>query len=135
MGTFNLVSAGRQTSERYAFWGQSHITIDSSLRVTVHRGTPLDYARTTDYTAPGMDSGRVTWEPVDTVASLENKALFTQGFYHEMRYFCDCILKGRAAEIGSLEFALSVMRVYEAALLSEGNRVTVETGNAPPQRK
>ena len=33
-----------------------------------------------------------------------------------MRYFCDCILEQRAAERGSLEFALEVMKVYEAGL-------------------
>ena len=125
IGTFNLVSARRRTSERYAFWGKSHITIDNGLRVTVHRGIALDYSSTTTYVPPGMNSGRVTWEPVDTLATLENKSLFTQGFYHEMRYFCDCILTGQKAEIGSLEFALSMMKVYEAALVSEGNRVEI----------
>jgi len=125
VGTFNLLSSRRRSSERYAFWGNSHITIDNGLRVTVHRGIPLEYARTTEYTPPGMDTGKVTWEPVDTVATLENKALFTQGFYHEMRYFCDCILDGRLPETGSLEFALSVMRVYEAALVSDGGRIEI----------
>ena len=125
VGTFNLVSARRRTSERYAFWGKSHITIDNGLRVTVHRGIPLDYSSTTTYVPPGMDSGRVTWEPVDTLATLENKSLFTQGFYHEMRYFCDCILTGQEAETGSLEFALSMMKVYEAALVSDGNRIEI----------
>ena len=37
-----------------------------------------------------------------------------------MRYFCDCILEGKPAEQGSLEFALEVMKVYEAGLRSEG---------------
>ena len=60
-----------------------------------------------------------------TLGTLENKALFTQGFYDEMRYFCDCVLSEKAAKMGSLEFALSVMKVYEAALLSDGNRVAL----------
>ena len=124
-GTFNLLSAGRRSSERYAFWGKSHITIDSGLRVTVHRGVPSDYVRTTTYVPPGMDSGTVVWEPSDTLATLENRALFIQGFYHELRYFCECILTGQEAEIGSLEFALSVMRVYEAALVSGGSRIEI----------
>ena len=34
-----------------------------------------------------------------------------------------CILEDRVAEEGSLEFALMVMRVYEAGLLSGGDRV------------
>ncbi len=126
IGTFNLVSArGKRAAERYAFWGQSHITIDHDLRVTVQRGIPFEYSRTTSYVPSGMDSGAVVWGPADTLGTLENKALFTQGFYDEMRYFCDCVLSDRPAELGSLEFALSVMKVYEAALLSNGQRVEI----------
>lgn len=42
-----------------------------------------------------------------------------------MRYFCDRVLAGQPAEKRSLEFALEVMKVYEAGLLSEGNRVDI----------
>ena len=42
----------------------------------------------------------------DSLATLENKALFTQGFYDEMMYFCQCVLTGESAKRGSLEFAL-----------------------------
>jgi predicted dehydrogenase len=70
-----------------------------------------------------MDHGTTVWEPQNTKATLENKALFTQGFYDELRTFCDCVLTGGQAELGSLDFALQIMRVYEAALLSDGVRV------------
>lgn len=126
IGTFNLVSArGKKAVERYGFWGQSHVIVDHDLRVTVQRGIPFEYARTTSYVPSGMDTGAVTWGPTDTLGTLENKALFTQGFYGETRYFCDCALEGRPAELGSLEFALSVMKVYEAALLSGGQRIEI----------
>ena len=125
IGTFNLVSARTQPFERYTFWGQCHISIDNSLRVTVRRGYPRDYARTTNYAPEGLDTGAVVWEPQNTTATLENKALFTQGFYAEMRYFCDCVLDGQSAELGSLEFALLVMKVYEAGLLSGGQRIEI----------
>ena len=72
-----------------------------------------------------MDSGPVVWEPQNTVATLENKALFTQGLYHEMRYFCDCVLAARPAQRGSLVFTLKLTRAYEAALRSEGSRVAL----------
>ena len=39
---------------------------------------------------------------------------------------CDGVLEGRKPELGSLEFALKVMKVYEAALVSEGERVAVD---------
>jgi predicted dehydrogenase len=126
VGSFNLVSApGKQVSERYAFWGKSQITIDSTLRVTIHRGIPFTYKTTTNYAPEGLDSGSVIWEPRDTLGTLENKALFTQGFYGEMKYFCDCVLDNVRPEQGSLEFASQVMKVYEAALVSGGETVSV----------
>ena len=123
IGTFNLVSARRKSVERYSFWGKSQVTLDGNLRLTLHRGIPFNYSRTTNYIPAGVDTGSVVWEPQDTLGSLENKALFTQGFYEEMRYFCECVLEGKMAELGSLEFALSVMKVYETALVSGGDRV------------
>ena len=59
------------------------------------------------------------------LSTLENKALFTQGIYQEMRHFCDCVLDEKPATKGTLEFARELMRVYEAALLSTGNRITL----------
>ena len=125
VGTLSVVSAPTLPLERYSFWGKWHVSIDNGSRITVRRGIPFAYGRTTSYTPDGMDSGAVVWEPQNTLATLENKALFTQGFYNETRYFCDCVLAGRAAEQGSLEFTLALMRVYEAALRSRGSRVEI----------
>jgi len=66
-------------------------------RITVRRGTPFRYGRTTSFAPDGIDSGAVVWEPQNTLATLENQSLFTQGFYNEMRYFCDYVLAGRPA--------------------------------------
>lgn len=110
---------GSQPIELYQFFGGGcHIRIDNSLRVTYQRGIPFDYARTASYVPPGIDSGAIVWEPQNMLATLETKALFTQGIVPELRYFCDCVLEGRPAQLGSLEFALQVMQVYEAALLA-----------------
>ena len=125
VGTFSLVSAPALPLERYAFWGKWHVSIENGSRVTVRRGIPFSYGRTTSFAPAGLDSGAVVWEPQNTLATLENKALFTQGFYNEMRYFCDCVLAARPAQQGSLEFTLKLMQVYEAALRSEGSRIAL----------
>jgi predicted dehydrogenase len=74
----------------------------------------------------GLDSGAIVWEPQNREGTLENKALFTQGIYDEMMYFCTHALSGKPAERGSLEFTLEVMKVYEAGLLSRGKRIEIK---------
>ena len=49
-----------------------------------------------------------------------------QSIRHEMEYFCEQVLAEKPAIEGSLEFALQVMKVYEAGLLSEGNRIEID---------
>mgnify|MGYP002480356103 CR=1 FL=1 len=123
--TFHLAS-GPFPIESYRFFGSDwHLEIENSLRVKLQRGIPFDYMNTKSYIPEGTDSGMIVWEPQNHLATLENKALFTQGFYNEMKYFCDCVLEGKPAEQGSLEFALEVMKVYEAALLSDGKTVPI----------
>jgi len=68
----------------------------------------------------------VVWEPSNCLATLENKALFTQGMYAEMMYFCDCVLKNVPPEMGTLEFSLELMKVYEAGLLSGGRTMHID---------
>ena len=128
IGNFHMAAGENraQPIERYSFFGdRCHLVIDNGLRVTLQRGIPFQYGRTTSYVPEGLDSGAVVWEPQNREASLENKALFTQGIYQEMQYFCAQVLAGRPAEKGSLEFTLEVMKVYEAALLSGGKRVEI----------
>ena len=96
-------------------------------RVELRRGIPFEYAATTTFAPEGDDSGTIVWSAANCLATLENKALFTQGFYNETKFFCDCVLEGRqpVSGTGSLEQALEIMKVYEAALLSGGKPVKV----------
>jgi len=48
-----------------------------------------------------------------------------QGMYDELHDFCEAVFADRQPSVGTLEFALQVMRVYEAALLSHGQPVAV----------
>lgn len=134
VGNLHLAAGGpvSQPHESYVFYGENgSVTIENCRRVLFQRGVPFRYGQTTEYVPEGFDRGAVVWEPQNSCATLENKALFTQGLYHQMRYFCDRVLSGEPAEQGSLEFGLEVMRVYEAALLSKGDRVPLEGRTQP----
>jgi hypothetical protein len=130
VGTLHLAAGGNGTQplERYMVFGESaHLSVDNVTRVTLQRGIPFEYGRTVSFAPQGTDTGAVTWEPQNMLSTLENMSLFTQGVYAEMRYFCDCVLAEQKAERGSLEFALHLMRIYEAALMSTGDCVAVPT--------
>jgi predicted dehydrogenase len=113
-----------QPMETYTLFGErAFVKIENNLRVTFQRGIPFDYANITTYAPPGLDYGAIVWEPQNHLSTLENKSLFTQGVFNELNHFCESILNGKKAELGTLEFARDVMRVYEAALLSNGRPV------------
>jgi predicted dehydrogenase len=123
-GNFHL-ARGPQPIESYSLFADKwHMHIDNSMKVTLQSGNPdFRYGVTTDYISSGFESGARVWEPQNCLATLENKSLFTQGFYQELFYFCDCVLNKQVPQKGTLEFALEIMKVYEAALLSSGKTV------------
>ncbi|HEY8666472.1 MAG TPA: Gfo/Idh/MocA family oxidoreductase [Tepidisphaeraceae bacterium] len=126
LGSFHMIEggAGYFTAERYLFAGKGcEVEIANGWRVTLRRGQPFDYAHTTSFVPPGFEHGSLIWEPQNFLGTLENKSLFTQGFYGCMKHFCDCALAGTPATRGHLEMALNVMQAYEAALLSNGHRI------------
>jgi predicted dehydrogenase len=136
VGTLHLAegASASQPVEHYAVFGhRGHATVDNCDRVAWHRGIPFEYGRTTTFAPPGTESGSVVWEPQNTLSTLENMSLFTQGVYAELRAFCDAALGDRPQprgleERGSLESAAHLMEVYEAALLSDGTPVPVGDG-------
>jgi predicted dehydrogenase len=120
------MASGPHPLETYALYGDTwHLTVPNASRIILQRGIPFDYARTTSFAPAGDDSGAVVWEASSCLATLENKAQFVQGIYNEMMHFCECALRRAQPEVGSLEFALEVMRTYEAALRSGGATVKV----------
>ena len=126
IGTFHLAAGMAGPRERYsAFCDGAHVEIENSRRVTWHRGVRLPYGRAVDFAPPGDDHGSVVWESQNHLGTLENKALFTQGFYHELAEFCACVLEGRSPRTGDLGFARELTKVYEAALRSQGARIPI----------
>ena len=125
MGTLHLAS-GPHPLETYALYGDKwHLTVANTRTVILQRGIPFEYSKTTTFAPQGDESGAVVWEASNCLATLENKALFVQGVFNEMKHFCDCALSRTPPEVGTLEFTLEVMQVYEAALRSAGATVRV----------
>jgi len=128
IGNFHLAggSPALLARERYDLYGDGGvISIENSVKIAYHRGVPFDYGSQRDFTAPGLDSGSVVWESSNAQGTLENTSLFVQGMYGELLDFCNAVLEGREVKVGTLEFALHVMQIYEAAMLSEGQPMTI----------
>jgi len=126
IGNLHLASGPSPRFERYGVYGKHwQLEIDNA-RVTLQRGIPFSYKETMNYAPEGDDSGAVVWEPSNCLATLENKALFTQGMVFEMMHYCDCIRANRAPELGTLEDSLELMRIYEAGLLSAGRTLYLD---------
>ena len=125
LGTLHAVSGGRfQPHERYTVYAHgANLVLDNCLRITYQRGADLEYGKSTSYAPAGFEQGAIVWEPQNTLSTLENVSLMTQGIYGSLRSFCDQIQGGPRRHDGSLEFARDVVAVYEASLLSEGKRV------------
>lgn len=128
LGNLHLIdgAVGSQPLERYTFVGEDRqVDIVNNTKVVYQRGIPFDYEHQTTFATGGFDSGALVWEPQNHLSTLENRAEFTQGIYGELLHFCEQALAGQPATVGSLEDALEVMSVYEAALLSNGEPVPV----------
>jgi predicted dehydrogenase len=125
IGTLQLVPGPAPSREQYSFFGEGWQVNIFGRRVEVHRGIPFQYDTTDNYAPAGISGGTVVYDTENCLATLENKALFTQGIAGEMRYFCECALNNKPAGRSGLELSLDIMRVYEAALLSNGRGVIV----------
>ncbi|MCA9877810.1 MAG: Gfo/Idh/MocA family oxidoreductase, partial [Thermomicrobiales bacterium] len=123
IGNFHLAAGSPEllAAERYDFYGQGHvISIENSARVAYHRGVPFSYETQLDFAPPGLASGSVVWESSNAQGTLENTSFVVQGMLAELRDFCEAVAQRRQPALGTLEFALQVMQVYEAAMLSQG---------------
>ena len=128
IGNFHIASSPRPV-EAYHFYSEKwNLKIENNHKVILQRGVPSVYGETTKFPRrekDGDDTGAIVWEPQFTSSTLENRSEFIQGIYFEMKHFCDCVLNNRPSEKGTLEFALEIMKVYEAALLSDGDQIQI----------
>jgi predicted dehydrogenase len=124
---------GGQPLERYAvFGGTQSIEIENTRKLVWQRGIKSEYAKGTTFAPLDQDGGAVVWEAQDSYNTLENKAVFTQGLFGSLDHFCAAVLGVvEPGYLGSLEFAVEVTQIYEAALLSEGRLIEIEPLSAP----
>ncbi|WP_162940056.1 Gfo/Idh/MocA family protein [Gryllotalpicola protaetiae] len=115
-----------QPCERYLFVTDRHsIEIDNGRRLTFQRGFDVAYDEDFTFAPPGLDGGAIVWEAQDTMATMQGKSEVTQGIYNELLAFCTAVRTRENPAVGSLEFALDVTRIYEAALLSDGTPISL----------
>jgi predicted dehydrogenase len=112
--------------------GGASVIVDNNIRVTYYRpGTPEGgYGRAGTFFGPD-DSAPLTWEPEFSLGQLYNKGLFLLGYAPEIRYFCDCVLEDRPPQIGNLDDAHELLRVYEAYCQPDGQCVILAAPNHP----
>jgi len=104
-----------------------HMVLDNNVRLTVHRpGYPFDYRNGCDFAAGDPDVAALVYQPQHTLSTLENKAIFLQGFFGELDHFVSVCLNDTPPTCGTLELARKVMECYEAGLLSQGQPVRLD---------
>jgi predicted dehydrogenase len=123
IGSLNIVPL-RGVHDRYTVLSEGcHAEVENGWTVRWHRGGSRSDAW--DFTSTDDHGGTVTWEPDNAFARYESRMHATQGFWHELDHFCTCIAAQRPASEGTLEFARDLQRVWDAALISAGQRVAV----------
>lgn len=106
---------------------QGHMVLDNNIRLTIYRpGYPFDYRSGSNFTAGDESVAALVYEPQNTLSTLENKAIFLQGFVQELDHFVSACLNGTLPSRGTLEFARAVMECYEAGLLSQGKMICLD---------
>jgi predicted dehydrogenase len=126
IGNLHMSSGPQPDLESYGVYGDKWQMEINNTKITLQRGISFNYSETVNYAPEGDESGAIVWDTSNCLATLENKALFTQGFYNETMYFCECVLAGKNPELGTLEFALEMMKVYEAGLVSDGKTIYID---------
>ena len=94
----------------------TNVIVENNIRVTwFRRDRPVgDYGRAGNYFDGGVDHAPVFWEPEFSLGQLYNKGIFLLGYAYEVIYFTSRLLEGEAPEIGTLDDALELLKVYEA---------------------
>jgi predicted dehydrogenase len=94
-----------------------NVVVDNNLRLTHYRRAQeqAGYGRTGDYFNYFSDEqAPLRWEPEFSLGQLHNKAMFLLGYAPEIIHFTTRLLEGKGPELGTLDDALEMLRVFEA---------------------
>ncbi len=119
--------SGQAPKERTEIIGQGgNVVIDDNIRVTYYRPSPPlgTYGRVGNFYG-SEETAPLHWEPEFSLGQLYNKGLFLLGYAPEILYFCDCVLNNRSPEVGNLEDALELMKIYEAYRQPDGQQIHI----------
>jgi Predicted dehydrogenases and related proteins len=108
--------------------GGAAVVVENNLRVTYYRpgsGPEGGYGRAGSFYASAREDDEAAtlfWEPEFSLGQLYNKGLFLMGYAPELRYFCERVRENAAPEVGNLDDARELLRVFEAYRRPDGQR-------------
>jgi predicted dehydrogenase len=104
----------------------ANAVVENAARLTYYRkGSPGVYGRMADMLSP-LGDGPLHWEPELSLGTLYNDHNFIQGYGQSLLHFTTAAMAGRPVEVGTLEDALEIMKVFE--VLCQGPDAAAELG-------
>jgi predicted dehydrogenase len=107
-----------------------NVVVDNNIRVTHYRKGEWPeggYGRAGSFYGEEA-AGAISWEPEFSLGQLYNKNIFLLGYAPEIRYFCQCVLDNTPPQVGNLDDALELLRIYEAYCQSDGQVIRIAAG-------
>lgn len=119
-------SSGSSPLERVEAVGNgANVVVENGVDLTYYRPCSRPaYGTATTFTG-SSDDAPVSWKPEFSLGQLNNKNLFTLGYYNEIQHFAECCRTGETPEKGGLQMAMEVTRLYEALLEPEDEVVAL----------
>jgi hypothetical protein len=92
------------------------VIVENNLRVIYfqHDQPTGDYGRLGNYFDGKVERAPIFWEPEFSLGQLYNKGIFLLGYAHEVIHFTSHLLEGKPPELGTLDDALELLKIYEA---------------------
>jgi len=104
---------------------KANVVLNNNIEITYYPPTKrLPYGRTTDF-LPENTAGGHYYVPEFSLGQLYNKGLFLLGYYHELYYFINSVIKKIPPKHAGLKDALNVMQIYDAFCGGENKIIKV----------